>query len=353
MFKLLQPILFSNSIIYYGVKKRILFILCLIIAILFYCLLNFTVFLYFISPSIVSYIFKVICCYLCFIFELQTFFNIFIFNYFKIYKFFFINNSTRTNTSTKFTSTHLLASGKRFFSSYINKINSKPLDLNCFNINKSNQCEAIIKSKKSKLFNSRCVYNAKFDRFCGKHKNYHLVVNVNQTIVKNSCINAEVFNARKADQFYTNQSLVNFCIKAYTNCVKINKNKDIFIEPSAGSGSFISSINKLCDNRIFIDTDPKHPSIQKIDFLYFNENFNSFNKIHIIGNPPFKLINKFIKKSSKIADVIGFILPLSFRKESRKRLFPLNFHCIYDNILPNSYFSLGKSIFKIPTVFQI
>jgi hypothetical protein len=86
MFKLLQPILFSNSIIYYGVKKRILFILCLIIAILFYCLLNFTVFLYFISPSIVSYIFKVICCYLCFIFELQTFFNIFIFNYFKIYK---------------------------------------------------------------------------------------------------------------------------------------------------------------------------------------------------------------------------------------------------------------------------
>ena len=280
-----------------------------------------------------------------------------------------------------------MTSGKRFFSSSSNNINSKDFEFNYFNLNnKPNQCKAIIKSKKSKLYNSRCTYKAKFDNFCGKHKNYNVVINIKQTNLQSKCIGLnkkglqcgrltfdsycfyhiknsllnktdsfknEFFNAKMLDQFYTNQSLVNFCVHAYNSCVQINKDKDIFIEPSAGSGAFISSINRMCNNRVFIDIDPKHTSIKKTDFLDFNENFDSFSKIHIIGNPPFKLISKFIKKSSQIGDVIGFILPLSFRKESRKRLFPLNFHCIYDTILPTSYFFFGKSIFKIPTVFQI
>lgn len=356
MSQLLQVLLVFISIIYYGLKKNLLLILCLIKSTFFYCILNFI--------------------------------SLFFFNYFKIYNFyFFIKQHKRKNININSTSISLVASGKRFFSSSANKVNSNTFDLKCFNLNNSNhQCKAIIKSKKSKLYNSRCTYNAKFDNFCGKHKNYNLGINIKQTNLKQKCVGSnkkgvqcgcltsdiycfhhtknillnktdsfknELLNAKTLDQFYTNESVVNFCIQAYNNCVKINKDKDIFIEPSAGSGAFISSINRMCNNNVFIDIDPKHTSIKKTNFLDFNENLEFFDKIHIIGNPPFKLINKFIKKSSQIADVIGFILPLSFRKESRKRLFPLNFHCIYDTILPSSYFFFGKSISKIPTVFQI
>ena len=162
MLQLLQVLLVFLSIIYYGVKKKSLLILCLIKSIFFYCILNF------ISLSSFSYIF----------------------NYFKIYKFsFFVKKNKRKNTNINFTSISLVTSGKRFFSSSTNKINSKSFDLNYFNLNnKPNQCKAIIKSKKSKFYNSRCTYNAKFDSFCGKHKNYNLVINIKQTNLKQKCI---------------------------------------------------------------------------------------------------------------------------------------------------------------------
>lgn len=158
---------------------------------------------------------------------------------------------------------------------------------------------------------------------------------------------------KQLDQFFTNKNNATVCMQIYKSAITISKEKDVIIEPSAGCGSFISMITKLCDNTIFIDIDPKHNSIQIKDFLKFDSILSKFERVHVIGNPPFSIVTKFIKKASKIADYIGFILPLSFRKESRKKVFPLNFHCVYQHILLDTAFYFNNKLHKVPTIFQI
>ena len=159
--------------------------------------------------------------------------------------------------------------------------------------------------------------------------------------------------AKQLDQFYTTPENAFLCSQIYNKIVKINKCKDIIIEPSAGCGAFINSVNELCNNVVLIDIDPKHESIEKSDFLKFDKNLGKFNKVHLIGNPPFNIINKFIKQASKIAHIIGFILPLTFRKESYQKKFPLNFHCIHEHVLSANDYNFCGFKRKVPTIFQI
>ena len=65
--------------------------------------------------------------------------------------------------------------------------------------------------------------------------------------------------------------------------------------------------------------EPENSEIMKQDYLNFDYNTmikKKFNKIHVIGNPPFgrqsSLAIKFIKKSLEYCDSISFILPKSF-----------------------------------------
>jgi hypothetical protein len=178
------------------------------------------------------------------------------------------------------------------------------------------------------------------DKYCFQHK-------------KQIPLDKTHFIAKQLDQFYTTENNVTVCMQIYEKFIVIDKEKDIIIEPSAGCGCFINDINRLCNTKIFVDIDPKHKAIQKGDFLEFNNNLDKFKKVHIIGNPPFNIVTKFIKKASKIANIIGFILPLSFVKESRKKIFPLNFHCVHEHVLLNNDFYFNNNVRKIPTVFQI
>ncbi len=176
--------------------------------------------------------------------------------------------------------------------------------------------------------------------------------NLISTFINNQTENIQI-NAKKFNQYYTTNYNILLCIQLYTYYTKIDKDQDIIIEPSAGCGSFISAIQSLCNNTLFIDIDPKHNSIKKSDFLKFEENLNKYKEVHIIGNPPFNNVTKFIKKACKIATKIGFILPLSFCKESRKKRFPLNFHCTQEHVLLNDKFLFCNKLHKVPTVFQI
>ena len=198
---------------------------------------------------------------------------------------------------------------------------------------KYNKCLAITKK------GFQCSRLASVDKYCFQHK---------KIILDSTC-----HSAKQLDQFYTTANNVTICMQIYIKFIAIDRNKDIIIEPSAGCGSFINSINKLCTTKILMDIAPKHSAILKCDFLAFNIVLDKFKKVHIIGNPPFSIANKFIKKASTISDIIGFILPLSFRKESRKKIFPLNFHCVHEHVLLNNDFYFNNSICKIPTIFQI
>ena len=62
---------------------------------------------------------------------------------------------------------------------------------------------------------------------------------------------------------------------------------------------------------------------------------------------------KFIKKSCEYCDSISFILPRSFKKDSLKKHFPLNFHLVYEYDLPIDSFTIYNEKHDVPCVFQI
>ena len=160
------------------------------------------------------------------------------------------------------------------------------------------------------------------------------------------------------DKYYTKDSVVDLCLDFVKKYVEI-KNDDLIIEPSAGNGSFIAGIKSLTNNFKFYDLEPDKEEIIKQDYLlYHYDNVKeSFDKIHIIGNPPFgrqsSLAIKFIKKSCEFCHSISFILPKSFKKDSLRRSFPLNFHLVFEVDLPDKSFLVDGSEHDVPCIFQI
>lgn len=160
------------------------------------------------------------------------------------------------------------------------------------------------------------------------------------------------------DKYYTKKSIAELCITTMKNNIKINY-CDLIIEPSAGNGAFISELKMLtCDHR-FYDIEPENEEIIKQDFLEFDysPDKKNYSKIHVIGNPPFgrqsSVAIKFIKKSCEFCDDCSFILPKSFRKNSLKRVFPINFHLIYEMDLPSNSFLVDGVEHDVPCIFQI
>jgi len=159
------------------------------------------------------------------------------------------------------------------------------------------------------------------------------------------------------DKFYTKLSIVKECCLNIQKFINIGKTTDIIIEPSAGNGAFIESINSLCDKTYFYDLKPDNVNITQQDFLKIDYTIFNNSSVHIIGNPPFgrqsSMAIKFIKFSAKFANSISFILPKSFKKASLKKKFPLQFHCVYESDLPENSFLINNSEYNVPCVFQI
>jgi hypothetical protein len=163
------------------------------------------------------------------------------------------------------------------------------------------------------------------------------------------------------DKYYTKLSVVDLCINYIKENLSICFNNDLIIEPSAGNGAFIQSIKTLSKNHVFYDLEPESPLILKQDYLEFDHiscrKIINNSKIHIVGNPPFgrqsSLAIKFIKKSCEFCTSLSFILPKSFKKDSLKKTFPLNYHLIFEQDLPDKSFLVDGIEHDVPCVFQI
>jgi hypothetical protein len=165
-------------------------------------------------------------------------------------------------------------------------------------------------------------------------------------------------NRNTIDKYYTKYSIVDLCLNLFKKYIQI-KPTDVIVEPSAGNGSFIKGIKSLTSNFKFYDLEPDNDEIIKQDYLLYDYGIikKTYSKIHIIGNPPFgrqsSLAIKFIKKSCEFCDSISFILPKSFKKDSLKNKFPLNFHLIFEIDLPDKSFLVDGLEHNVPCIFQI
>lgn len=127
---------------------------------------------------------------------------------------------------------------------------------------------------------------------------------------------------------------------------------DLIIEPSAGNGAFFDQLPN--ENRIGIDLQPSRSDFVESDFLDWRP--PTGKRILVLGNPPYgqraSLAVKFLQHAATFAEVIAFILPRSFNKETFQRRIPREFHLVhsFDCDEPFDYQG-GKRIVK--TVFQI
>jgi hypothetical protein len=161
--------------------------------------------------------------------------------------------------------------------------------------------------------------------------------------------------AVKFDQFYTKKEIALLCIEQMKKLIPEDRRLQ-YLEPSSGQGAF--SLN--LENCISVDIDPKTESAVCADFLSLSKsslNLLSEDKVVAIGNPPFGRISslavKFFNKASEFADVIAFIVPRTFKKQSIKRRLNLYFHLIYEIDLPKKSFIFQGEEHDVPCSFQI
>ena len=174
----------------------------------------------------------------------------------------------------------------------------------------------------------------------------------------NMNIDYSKFDYKEKDQFFTPLATSKYC---YSKFIKVmNKNGDCendytFIEPSAGSGSFLKLLPQ--EKRIGLDIEPKWEEIIKQDFLDWHPHENK--KYIVIGNPPFglrgQLALKFINHSSSFADYVCFILPQLFESDGkgvpRKRVTGLNL--IHSEKLNSNFESPDNKPVNVECIFQI
>lgn len=183
--------------------------------------------------------------------------------------------------------------------------------------------------------------------------------------LNNTPILLKTDRSRQLDKFFTNtetSKLVTGLFFSYFKRSFPNKRK-FFIEPSAGSGSFLKFLpNDTCA----IDLEPPQQigtnfTIKKQDFFTFSQNdINPKNLTKIIitiGNPPFgknsSLAVKFFNHAAQFSDVIAFILPRTFQKDSVQHRLSNNFHLKEEYVLGENNFTLDGKSYNVPCVFQI
>jgi len=146
------------------------------------------------------------------------------------------------------------------------------------------------------------------------------------------------------DQFYTKPEVAQQCWVTISHL-----NPDLWIEPSAGTGSFYSL---LPEPKFGCDLKPKSDGI--IQQNWFDYTPPTKNCV-IVGNPPFGYRAQgaiaFFNHGAPYATHIAFIVPRSFRKAYIINQLHKNFHVKEEIILDLGAFIGGAD--KIRTVWQV
>ena len=165
------------------------------------------------------------------------------------------------------------------------------------------------------------------------------------------------FTEKEKDQFFTKKETVKQCLDIFRKKLielGVDDSEYIYIEPSAGDGSFLFELPN--DRRIGLDIESKNNEIIETDFLQWNPNEG---KYITIGNPPFglrgNLALRFLNHSSNFSDFVAFILPQSFESKGKgncmERVRRLNL--IHSQKIDSSFYYPNGDNVEVNVIFQI
>ena len=166
----------------------------------------------------------------------------------------------------------------------------------------------------------------------------------------------------KEDAYFTRREVASYCVEKFESVCKghnIGLSNYQFIEPSAGEGCFYDSL-PVYSEKIGIDIKPRRPEFESADYLRWFPN-DVKRKFVVIGNPPFghrgAMALAFVKRSLLFADLVAFILPMSFYSNGKGS----NMNQVKDATLIHNekldrrsfYNPENGNIVAVNTVFQI
>ena len=167
-----------------------------------------------------------------------------------------------------------------------------------------------------------------------------------------------VLTERDLDKFYTKPEVVGRCMADIRR--EIGNRDGTWLEPSAGAGAFLDQLPRP---RIGLDLNPcprPHAAdddrIRKADFLEW-QGEGLLKPVTTVGNPPFgrnaSLALQFIERAIKWSDVICFILPRTFEKQSTKNKVNPHLELVFERTLEDNAFTFKGEDYDVPCCFQI
>ena len=165
-------------------------------------------------------------------------------------------------------------------------------------------------------------------------------------------------NRRKTgvEQYYTPKDLA---LELSTQLLAVTGIDHSFLEPAGGNGAFIDALIQLGAKSIeAVDLYPKHPGVQKADFLKY---IPKGENLVTVSNPPFGRNNSlsipFFNHAAEHSDYIAFLVPRSWRKWSVQNRLDRRFHLVSDqdvavNYVTDSGVRIGTNN-DLRTCFQI
>lgn len=152
------------------------------------------------------------------------------------------------------------------------------------------------------------------------------------------------------EQYFTPDDVARQCVDRVAALYPLDT-FDLIVEPSAGDGAFT---RHLPARAVAVDIDPQTDTIVRADFRAWQA--PAATRALVIGNPPFgaraKLAVEFIAAATRFAEVVAFILPMSFNKYTFQNRVPANFHLV-DTTDMTSRYLVGGDETVVNTVFQI
>jgi hypothetical protein len=161
---------------------------------------------------------------------------------------------------------------------------------------------------------------------------------------------------KKLEKFYTKKETALVCWDITKKVMQKKKITNVhFLEPSAGSGVFLSFFDPHGYDAY--DIEPESELVSQKDFLNMPLNNIVTDKskdLVVVGNPPYKLAVKFINKCAKLnPKVIAMILPNVFKKPSVFNKINCYYHFTIYKTLPKNSFKLGEEAYDVPSGFYV
>lgn len=162
------------------------------------------------------------------------------------------------------------------------------------------------------------------------------------------------------DTFFTEPAVAKQCWEIFKRVVranKINLQHHHYLEPSAGKGCFYELLPER--RRTGLDIVSRSESIEEVNFLEWYP--KDKKKYAVIGNPPFGVRGAyalaFINRAFLFADVVAFILPMSFYSNGKgtnmKRVANASLLHSEKLIEDSFYYPETGEKFSVNTVFQV